>query len=79
MQLHGAKRWAVHRPRDELTLKALQRGKRGEVLAPGDASTMGRAAGRYCPLSPCLTTHRAMRPPAAALGSGRSHAPQSAA
>ena len=43
VQLHGSKRWAVHRPRDELTLKAMQRGKRGELLTPGDARHMGPA------------------------------------
>ena len=43
IQIHGAKRWAVHAPRSPLTLKGLQRGKRGEVLEAGDAALMGPA------------------------------------
>ena len=38
VQVHGAKRWCVHRPPSAWTLKAMQRGKNGDVIAPHDAS-----------------------------------------
>ena len=34
VQVHGAKRWCVHRPPSAWTLKALQRGKHGDVISP---------------------------------------------
>ena len=41
VQTHGAKRWCVHAPLAPLTLKPLQRGKNGDIIAPTDRSLMG--------------------------------------
>ena len=41
VQTHGMKRWCVHEARAPWTLKALQRGKRGEILQPSDRDAMG--------------------------------------
>ena len=43
VQVHGAKRWCVHRPPSAWTLKALQRGKNGDVISPDDDVAMGEA------------------------------------
>ena len=41
VQTHGRKRWCVHAPKAPWTIKALQRGKHGEVISPSDRSLMG--------------------------------------
>jgi len=39
VQIHGSKQWSVHAPNTRWTLKAKQRGKRGEVRTPRRTDT----------------------------------------